>query len=119
MHSEELSLKEALTQKLPQMIQDEKARDQIIEILQEYLSSGSFDQDELVVESLTGKGDYGEFSIDICGFHGIYWVTAPDFEDMGYFLELDEAIENAKSNYDSFITAYLEGDEDDEANDDN
>jgi len=103
MKQDKISLAEALRQKLPEMIKDKGALYTIVEILEESFFSHSFDIHSTVVEQLTGEGGYGEFSINIHEFHGIFWISAPDFDDDGYFLSKEDAISFAEDRYNSFL----------------
>jgi hypothetical protein len=107
MNKKLITLDEALRVSMPRMISDRSALNTIVEILQECIESNDFDVSSNIVETLTGKGDFGEFSINIHEFHGIFWVSAPDFDDDGYFLNKDEAISFAKVRYQPFIDNYL------------
>jgi hypothetical protein len=102
-----VSLDEALRISLPKMIENKKALDAIVEILEDCISSDNFDISSNIVESLTGKGDFDEFSINIHEFHGIFWISANEFDDDGYFTSIDEAISFAEQRYEPFITSYL------------
>jgi hypothetical protein len=101
------SLDEALRISLPKMIKKKKALDALVEILADYVYSGNFDTGSNIVESLTGKGDFDEFSINIHEFHGIFWISANEFDDDGYFTSIDEAISFVEERYEPFITRYL------------
>jgi hypothetical protein len=107
MEENTISLDEAFRITLPKMLNEKKALDAIIEILEEFISSGDFDSSSYVVQSLGAKGDYGDFCIDIHEFHGIFWISAPEFDDDGYFTSLEDAVSFAESRYDPFITEYL------------
>jgi hypothetical protein len=85
------------------MIKDKNALDSVIEILQEYISDGSLDNSNNIVHTLTGEGGFGEFSINIHEFHGIFWISAPEFDDDGYFTNLEDAILYAEDRYEPFL----------------
>lgn len=102
-----VSLDEALRISLPKMIKKNKALDAIVAILEDCISSDNFDISSNIVENLTGKGDFDEFSINIHEFHGIFWISANEFDDDGYFTSIDEAISFAEERYEPFITRYL------------
>jgi hypothetical protein len=102
-----ISLNEALRISLPKMINEKKALDAIVEILEECIYSDNFDISSNIVQSLTGKGDFDDFSINIHEFHGIFWISAPEFDNDGYFTSKEESISFAEERYETFITNYL------------
>ena len=109
MKNTQLKFEEALGSAMPRILHDKKSVSLLVEILQEHLFSA--DTDHYIAEELTGKGSFGEFSIHIYEFLGIYWIAAPDFDDEGYFTSLNDALSFAKKRYEPFITDYLEGKE--------
>lgn len=56
------------------------------------------------VRSFVGRGDFDEFSIDVMQFGPLFWIIADEFDDIGYFDDLVKASDEAKSNYEPFIT---------------
>lgn len=50
----------------------------------------------------------GEFSVSVMRYGPVFWVRAPDFDDIGYFAGLEDAVSAATSNYEPFITAHEE-----------
>jgi hypothetical protein len=58
-----------------------------------------------VEHSLTGLGSAGEFPINIMRFGTVYWIEAPEFDDIGYFDSVESARQCAEGNYEPFITA--------------
>ena len=110
MKKTQFNLDEALSKALPEMVKDKKALDKIVEIISESIYSNDFDAKSNVVECLTGKGDFDEFSINIHEFLGVYWVSAPEFDDDGYFTSKDDAIAFAENRYESFISNYSDDD---------
>ena len=56
-------------------------------------------ENETLVETLTGEGSYGEFPIEIYGYAGVYWVSAPEFADSGYFESVLDAQSCADLDY--------------------
>ena len=111
MKKTQVTLDQALRISLPIMIKDNKALDAIVEILEGCIYSNNFDVGSNIVETITGKGDFGEFGINIHEFHGVFWISAPEFDDDGYFTSLDDAMEFAEDRYEPFITNYLSEDE--------
>lgn len=111
MNTKQLSLVEALSLSLPKKVSDKNFIKDIAEILEESMDSGDFDLRSTVVADLIGRGGYGDFPISINEFHGIYWISAPEFDDDGYFTEITEAISFAEQRYESYISSY-ENDED-------
>jgi hypothetical protein len=67
-----ISLDDALRTTLPKMINDKLSLEALVDILEDYIYSDNFDINSNIVDSLTGKGDFGEFSINIHEFHGIF-----------------------------------------------
>jgi hypothetical protein len=45
--------------------------------------------------------------MNIYEFHGIFWISAPDFDDDGYFTSKDEVLSFAENRFEPFITNYL------------
>jgi hypothetical protein len=103
MKQDEISLAEALSKKLPEMVKNKEALTSIVEMVEESFFSGNFDVHSNIVEELTGLGGYGEFSIYIHEFHGIFWISAPEFDDDGYFTSKEDAISFAEDRYNSFL----------------
>jgi hypothetical protein len=62
-------------------------------------------------KSFTGLGGYDEFAINVMKFGGVYWIEAPEFDDIGYFSSEDEASSIAEDNYEPFISAASESKE--------
>jgi hypothetical protein len=112
MKKTQLNLDKALSKALPEMVKDKKALDKIVEIIAESIYSNDFDAKSNVVECLTGKGDFDEFSINIHEFLGVFWVSAPEFDDDGYFTNKDDAIAFAEDRYDAFISNFSDDDND-------
>ena len=108
MKKSQVTLDQALRISLPIMIKDNKALDTIVEILEDCIYSNNFDVGSNIVETITGKGDFGEFDINIHEFHGVFWVSAPEFDDQGYFSKLDDAITFAEHRYEPYISNYEE-----------
>lgn len=48
----------------------------------------------------------GVFFINILSFGGIFWVQAPEFDDIGYFETLEEAIAEAETEFEGFISEF-------------
>jgi len=151
MKKSQVTLDQALRISLPIMIKDNKALDAIVEILEEYIYWNNFDVGSNIVETITGKGDFGEFDINIQDaiveilkdciysdnfdvrsnvvktitgkggdgefginiheFHGVFWISAPEFDVDGYFTNIVDAKQFAEVRYEPFITNYLSEDE--------
>jgi hypothetical protein len=111
MKKTQFTLDQALRTSLPKMIKDKKALDAIVEILEDCIYLNNFDVNSNIVETITGKGDFDEFGINIHEFHGVFWISAPEFDDDGYFTSIDDAIAFAEDRYEPFITNYLSKDE--------
>ena len=110
MKKTQFTLDKAIRKGLPEMLKDKKAQDKIVEIVANSIYSNNFDADSNVVESLTGKGDFDEFNINIHEFLGVFWVSAPEFDNDGYFTNKDDAIAFAEDRYDAFISNYSDDD---------
>lgn len=52
-----------------------------------------------VVAAFSAKGDFGRFPVDVRGIEGVYFVSATEFDDLGYFERLDDAIAAAWMEY--------------------
>ena len=111
MKKTQVTLDQALRKSLPKMIKHKKSLDAIVEILEDCIYSNNFDVKSNIVETITGKGDFDEFGINIHEFHGVFWISAPEFDDDGYFTSIDDAIAFAEDRYEPFITNYLSKDE--------
>jgi hypothetical protein len=110
MKKTQVTLAQALRTSLPKMINDKKALDAIVDILEDCIYSNNFEVGANIVETITGKGDFDEFNISIHEFHGVFWISAPEFDDDGYFTSVDDAIAFAEVRYEPFITNYLRED---------
>ena len=102
MAKEPKSLMEAVKIALPKMAKNEKALDAISDMISNYLFEDYDDNRSKIVESFDAKF-FEEFTIDIHEFHGIFWITAPEFDDEGYFTNLKDAIAFAKKRYGEYI----------------
>ena len=80
-----ISLFEAFIKKLPEMSTNKYALPAIAEMLDESFYSGNFNDHYIVVDQLTGEHGKYEISINILEFHGIFWISATEFDDDGYF----------------------------------
>jgi hypothetical protein len=107
MKNELIPLDEAIRFSLPLMIKNQNSLNAIVEIIADCISSNNFEVSSNIIETLTGKGDFDEFSIDVHEFHGIFWISAPEFDDEGYFISKEDAIEFAVKRFEPFITNYL------------
>ena len=110
MKKTQFTLDKAIRKALPEMLKDKKAQDKIVQIVANSIYSNNFDADSNVVESLTGKGDFDEFNINIHEFLGVFWVSAPEFDNGGYFTNKEDAIAFAEDRYDAFISNYSDDD---------
>lgn len=96
---------DALKIALPGMVTNEIAMNDIAEILQEYTDEIKFNS--TLRETLNGRNDDDVFDIEIMEFHGIFWIRANEFDDIGYFNDLANAVAYANNEYESYIDAYL------------
>jgi hypothetical protein len=63
------------------------------------------------VDGFSGLGSYDAFPINVMQFGDVYWIEAPEFDDIGYFSSKQEAMDAAEFNYEPFITARREAKE--------
>ena len=86
----------------------EKSFDELIDRINEIIHDYSD-----VVEELEALGAYDDpFNIMIMSFSDIlFWVQANEFDDAGYFLTKDEALNYASDNFEPFFTALREHEE--------
>ena len=86
----------------------EKKFDELIDRINEIVHD-----DSDVVEELEALGAYDDpFNIMIMSFSDIlFWVQANEFDDAGYFLTKDEALNYASDNFEPFFTALREHEE--------
>lgn len=107
MKKDSLTLEKAIIKSLPKMLKNNNSRNEIVKILEEYIYD-NLDANLKIVKTLDGKGSYDAFSINIHEFHGIFWVSAPEFDNHGYFTSLADAVNFAEHRYEPFITNYKE-----------
>ena len=86
----------------------DKSFDELIDKIQEIVDDYSD-----VVEEIEALGAYDEpFNVMIMSFSEIlFWVRANEFEDVGYFSSMDEALNYASDNFEPFFTALREQEE--------
>jgi hypothetical protein len=53
------------------------------------------------IEAAGGCEHY--FNIEIKAFGPVYWIQAPEFDDIGYFCSEKEAVEHAREEYATYI----------------
>ena len=106
MNKDSLTLEKAIIKSLPKMLKNNNSRNEIVKILEEYIND-NLDANLKIVETIDGKGS-DDFPINIHEFHGIFWVSAPEFDDHGYFTSLTDAVNFAEHRYEPFITNYKE-----------
>ncbi len=53
------------------------------------------------IEAAGGCEHY--FNIEIKAFGPVYWIQAPEFDDIGYFGSEKEAVEHAREEYATYI----------------
>jgi len=51
------------------------------------------------------KGFDDDYPVNVNEYHGIYWVWAMEYEPAGYFIDKEEAIAYARSNWDDIYEA--------------
>lgn len=56
---------------------------------------------EEIIEASGGEGY--DFDIEIHSFGPIFWVRAPEFDDIGYFTSLADALWHARDSYEPYI----------------
>ncbi len=103
MKEKTVTLDEAFRISLPKMIKNKKALDLIVEILENSFYSNKLDCDSKIVKTLKANGDFGRFDIYIHELYGIFWITAPEFDDDGYFTTKEDAIEFAEDRFEPFL----------------
>jgi hypothetical protein len=66
--------------------------------------------DSIVAYSLEGWSSAcnDTFPINVMQFGSVFWIEAPEFDDIGYFDTLEEAKDAAEFNYEPLITEALE-----------
>jgi hypothetical protein len=61
------------------------------------------------VHSIEALGAYDDtFSVNVMQFGNVFWISAMEFDDIGYFDDLEQAKSAAEANYEPFITALSE-----------
>ena len=63
------------------------------------------------VNTIIGLGGYDKFEINVMKFGDVYWISAAEFDDIGYFGSEKDAEVVAESNYEPFISAATESEE--------
>lgn len=66
------------------------------------------------VRDIAARGGMDEFSIQIIRYGPVYWISAPEFDDIGYFGSLRKAVACAQVEYDVYIERVHEGEDDEE-----
>jgi hypothetical protein len=61
---------------------------------------------EEIVEASGGEGF--DFEIEIRSFGPFYWISAPEFDDIGYFSKPGDALEHAEEVYGPYIETLAE-----------
>ncbi|PAW63903.1 MAG: hypothetical protein B9S36_03755 [Verrucomicrobiia bacterium Tous-C2TDCM] len=56
---------------------------------------------EEIIEASGGEGY--DFEIEVLSFGPIFWVRAPEFDDIGYFTSLEDALWHAREFYEPYI----------------
>lgn len=59
-------------------------------------------------------GDGFDFEIEIRSFGPFFWIHAPEFDDIGYFASLADALEHARDVYGPYIETFEDRRESDE-----
>lgn len=54
-----------------------------------------------VEETFRAIGGHGEYNVEIRSYGPIYWIYAPEFEDIGYFDNKTNAVDYARSFYET------------------
>ena len=96
-----------------------------VSCFEDFLASGKLEDlvknHSIEVDTIDAAGGYEHyFNIAIHSFGPIFWIQAPEFEDIGYFGSEIEALEHAREEYASYIETLEEiqneSDEDEEEN---
>lgn len=67
----------------------------------DYFMDEVANQSEVVAEyECSGSG--GEFPVCVMEWRGIFWVQAPEFDDIGYFLSMEDAVFHAEDIAESY-----------------
>ena len=72
-----------------------------------------FSESEVILQFHGAAPDH-VFPIDILKFRNVYWVQVQEFDPSGYFDSLTKAALYATDNYDGFITALAEREDEEE-----
>ena len=90
-----------LSEELSQSLDDAELLDKPVEALTQddwdALHDAAMDSllsnNHLVVEQFGTEGRFGRFPIQVVGIPGVYFVSAPDFDDKGFFSTVQAAID--------------------------
>jgi len=100
--------------------------EQLLELMSrgETLEDIEEDADDILFDLIQNEGDcveaidcWGagdEFQVNICAFGPVFWIQAPEFDDIGFFASQAEAVAVAEVEYDTFIAEYNEHMEEEE-----
>ena len=81
------------------------AIDELLELVEEERCAGGT-RPRATIE---GAGpDDDTFSIEVYGFGPVFWISAAEFDDIGYFGSVEEARDYATFEYDAYITELAE-----------
>jgi len=72
------------------------------EIKAEYIIADLVSNDSEIVDTLTGYGYDGEFSIEIMKLGPVFWIRAPEFDNIGFFNSSMEAGDYASYNFEPY-----------------
>ena len=110
-------------QKEPAVI--EALAESAVSSFEDFLASGELEDlvknQSIEVDSIEAAGGYEHyFNIVIQSFGPVFWIQAPEFDDIGYFGSEIEALEHAREEYATYIETLEEiqneSDEDEEEN---
>ena len=113
-----------------QVLQNEPAviealAESAVSSFEDFLASGELEDlvknQSIEVDSIEAAGGYEHyFNIVIQSFGPVFWIHAPEFDDIGYFGSEIEALEHAREEYATYIETLEEiqneSDEDEEEN---
>jgi hypothetical protein len=81
-------------------------KDEIYDIVVDLI----FNESEVVSEH-SGAGDFGEFSIDVRQFGPLFYISTLEYDDIGFFDSLDEALSVMSDEYSYYFERFFEADE--------
>lgn len=81
------------------LLQSGKLEGPLGDKLHEFLSDTIENKSQAVWSGLIPQ-EYDEYPVNVMEFNGIFWVNATNYDPIGYFLSVDEAVSFTRSNWD-------------------